>query len=74
MRLGGDQLHRPPTKTLLRFVMAITYPPPSPDGGRKGPRTPMERKMKATLLTFAYAAVTLGFLAVLYSGAQNGLV
>jgi len=30
--------------------------------------------MRATLTTFCYAAVAFGFLAVLYTGAQNGLV
>jgi hypothetical protein len=34
----------------------------------------MEDEMRTTLTAFCYAAVAFGFLAVLYSGAQNGLV
>jgi len=34
----------------------------------------MEDKMKATVIGFCYAVAAFGFVAVLYTGAQNGLL
>jgi hypothetical protein len=34
----------------------------------------MEDEMRTTLTTVCYAAVAFGFMAILYTGAQNGLM
>jgi len=34
----------------------------------------MEDEMKTTIIAFCYSAAAFGFVAILYSGLQNGLV
>jgi len=63
----------PLTKRGASFVMYITLAAPT---SRYAGATAlaMEDKMRTTVIAFCYSAAAFGFVAVLYTGLQNGLV